>query len=361
MTVDHQHPHPNGTPAHQSWSQDQTLHVAAVYSNPCRWRTRLYLFNDFRRHMESLPNVKLYVTELAYGDRPFEVTSSLHPRDLQLRSRDIVWHKENLSKVTVNRFEPGWEFGAQVDGDTHFTRNDIALETIHQLQRYDWAQMFSTYADLGPDHRPLRIMKSFANRFASGELSPEIIAARGISPVYGSGSTHTPKGLKTQGVGATGLAWAFRRSSYEQVGGFLDTCILGSGDWHMAFGLAGEPDTHPNVAEMTRVGEPYAQSIRNWQNRAARAVRKNVGYVNCHAIHYFHGSKQRRGYGERWKILRDNAYDPAKDVYYDANGVLQLHPDRITLRDDIRRYFDSRTEDDISILPGDGTLDGAMQ
>jgi hypothetical protein len=83
------------------------------------------------------------------------------------------------------------------------------------------------------------------------------------------------------------------------------------------------------------------------------AVRRNIGYVDCHALHHFHGSKQLRGYGERWKILRDHNYDPARDVYRDSQGILQLRPDRIGLRDDIRRYFDSRTEDDISFHEGD--------
>ena len=38
-------------------------------------------------------------------------------------------------------------------------------------------------------------------------------------------------------VGATGGAWAFRRSALEAVGGLLDICILGHGDWSIAFGL----------------------------------------------------------------------------------------------------------------------------
>jgi hypothetical protein len=51
----------------------------------------------------------------------------------------------------------------------------------------------------------------------------------GLVPAKGAGWT----------VGATGGAWAFRRPAFDAVGGLLDTCILGSADWHMAFGLAG--------------------------------------------------------------------------------------------------------------------------
>jgi hypothetical protein len=300
--------------------------------------------------MSALPNVRLYVGELAYGDRPFEVTSPTNPLDFQFRTREILWHKENVLNLVIRRFDPGWEYGAYVDGDFTFTRHDVALETIHELQRHEWAQMYSTYADLSADHRPMRVLQSFGQRFASGELDPKTLATAAAGEyVYGA-----KKGKR--GVGTTGAAWAFRRESFEQVGGLLDTCVLGSGDWHMAFGLAGEPDSHPNVAEMTLCGQRYAESIRVWQSRAANAVRKRVGAVRCHAIHHFHGSKQRRGYGERWKILRDFDFDPHRDLCPDARGVYQLSPERIGLRDEIRRYFDSRGEDDPSLMPGDTLL-----
>lgn len=345
--VDHDHPHPNGSHAHRGWAREQVLHVAVMYSNPCRWRTRMHLFNDFRRHAAQLPNVRLYVGELAYGERPFEVTSAEHPHDFQWRTRDVLWHKENVLARVIERFDPGWEYGAWCDGDAIFTRNDVALETIHQLQRYDWVQMYSSYADLSADHRPLRVQKSFAHRYVRGEIDSSTIAARGLSPSYYGGGTRRPS------VGTTGLAWAFRREAFEAVGGLLETCILGSADWHMAFGLVGEPDSHPNVAELTRCGVRYAESIKAWQDRAARAARKNVGVVDCHAIHHFHGSKQNRGYGVRWKILRDQDFDPYHDLHRDAQGIWQLRPDRIALRDEIRRYFDSRTEDDPTLKEGD--------
>jgi len=340
--VDHEHPHPNGTSAHRHWAPEQTLHVAAVYSNPCRWASRTRLFNDFRRHMANLPNVRLYVGELAYGDRPFEVTSASHPDDLQLRTREVLWHKECLLNLVVNRFDQGWEYGACSDGDFTYTRHDVAIETIHQLQRYDWVQMFSAYTDLSREHRPMRLSKSFATRYVSGELDGRIL----------KGSSYDSKG----GVGATGGAWAFRRESFDACGGLLDTCILGSGDWHMAFGLAGVPDVHPNVAEMTKCGERYAESIRTWQSRAARAVRQNIGVVDCHAIHHFHGSKHHRGYGERWKILRDNDFNPHTDIHRDSHGVWQLNREKTKLRDEIRRYFDSRSEDSTQLMPGDKIL-----
>src|SRR4029077_18024030 len=112
-------------------------------------------------------NVVLHTGELAYGDRPFEVTGD-DPNDVQLRTSHELWHKENTLTIRVERFPPGWRYGAVIDGDFHMTRRDWALEAIHQLQHYDLVQLFSSYSDLSSEHRPFRVMPSFAFNYVKG-------------------------------------------------------------------------------------------------------------------------------------------------------------------------------------------------
>lgn len=349
ILVDHSVSHPNGSPPHRDWAQNQTLHVAAVYSNPFRWRTRRFLFNDFIRHMRCSPNIVLYVGELAYGDRPFEVTTKDNPLDMQWRTREVLWHKENLINQVVRRFDPGWEYGAYCDGDFHFTRHDVGLESIHLLQMYDWVQMFSTFTDLDRHHRPLRVRPSFGWQYTNGLITDDMLAGIETPEHY-----YSSKQFRRRGFGAPGGAWAFRRSAYDKCGGVLDTCILGSADYHMAFGLAGHAD---EVApEMWGVHSSYTMSIRVWQDRAKREIRRNIGCVDGHAVHHWHGSKSLRGYGTRWKILRDNDFNPYVDIFPDAHGIYQLRPDRIELRDQIRKYFKSRDEDHTQLYDDDKHL-----
>lgn len=343
--VNHDLLHPNGSHARSSWGQDQTLHLAVAYNNPCRWRTRRTLFNDFRRHISALPNIKLYVVELAYGDRPFEVTSRDNPRDIQLNSREELWHKENLLNVAISQFEPGWEYGGYCDGDFHFTRHDVALETIDQLQHYDWVQMFSHYVNLGPDHQPVGgPIMSFTRAFHEGVLSLIPTEKQEIRTTYGV----TRNGQH----GAPGGCWAFRRGSFDRCGGLLDCCILGSGDHHMAMGLASLPDRlYPDFNLMAMFGknyedrDPYAKAIVAWQQRAAQVVNGNIGYVPGTCIHHWHGRKAKRGYETRWKILTKHKFNPYVDIYKNSRGVYQLTPNKPGLRDDIRGYFRSRDED----------------
>jgi hypothetical protein len=71
--------------------------------------------------------------------------------------------------------------------------------------------------------------------------------------------------------------------------------------------------------------------------------------VECHAIHFWHGPMDKRGYLTRPKILIDNLYSPALDVRYDENGLLQLTGNKPKFRDQIRQYFKSRNEDQLAV------------
>ena len=361
--------HPNVNLPWQQWSEEQTLHVAAAYSNPMRWQTRRRLANDFKRHMRASANVALHFGELAYGDRPHEVTGIAGEAegpsgDVQLRIQDSpLFLKENVLNAVIRTFPPSWRYGAIIDADFHMTRHDWAIEAIHQLQFYDWVQLFSSYADtsaqtLGQGMRPLRINASFAyNYIRSGFRLPEGYGNGGWkagAPVlddYGQSVARVPPSRKPlRGVGATGGAWAFRRSAFDAVGGLLDTCIAGHGDWHQAFGLVSEEAPDVGVASYS---DGYGRSIAAWQRRAAR-LKKNIGYVDNLAIHFWHGSKLRRFYTSRYKILIENDFDPQTDLVSDWQGIYSLSGEKPNLRDQMRQYMIERDEDNPEIMEAAG-------
>lgn len=327
----------------ESWVETEVLHVAAPYTNPFRWKTRRKSFQDFMYHMKQCPNIVLHVGELAFGDRPFEVTGQ-DENDIQLRTDHELFYKENIGNVIVSHFPKDWKYGAMVDGDFHFTRHDVGLETIHMLQHHDFVQMFSAYADMSARGyggvRPIRVSGSFAaNYMARGCKLPEGFDGGGwktkLKDYYERAKVWTP-------VGATGGAWAFRKSAFNTVGRFLDTCILGHGDWFMAFGLVATEA--PDVA-LSKYSDGYRHSIDMWQRNAAR-LKQNIGVVDCFATHAFHGSKTKREYGTRFQILIDNKFDPYTDLRMDHQGIWILNDEKPRLRDEIRNYFRQREEDD---------------
>lgn len=335
------HRHPSVHSAWSSWSEDQVLHVVSAYSNPFRYRNRRELFLKFLDHMRHTPNVRLHVVEVAFGDRPFEVTDAADPDCVQLRTNDSVWVKENAINIGLSRIQADWKYAAYVDGDFHFTRHDWALEAIHQLQHYSWVQLFSSYGVMAEDHRPIQIRPSFAyayHQYFEGKLDTHlnIGAAKSRYGVCNSVIRNTTPG-------ATGGAWGFTREGLDAVGGLLDTCILGAGDWYMSFGLIGNNvDGHP---EALGCGKPYAESIRRWQTRAYERIQGNIGYVDNFCTHGWHGDLKHRGYGNRWHILRDHQYDPLQDVVRDWQGLLHWAGNKPRMRDAVQRYFLSRNED----------------
>ena len=345
--------HPDLHAPFSQWSEDQTLHLILVYINQWRWRTRRELANDCIRHFRSMPNVSVHTLEVAFGDRPWEVTGG-DPLDIQLRtSEDTLWQKERAINIAVSRLPVDWKYAGYSDADLTMTRWDFALEAIHLLQHYDFCQLISSFTDTTGElatswggHRPYRTSSTFAyNYLHQQQFLENVTASQKIDPGYFKRKLVSPRFPFGFWPGAPGGAWAWRRSAFNTVGGLLDTCILGSGDYHQAVGLAKLPDVH---AEMQLGLEDYTRSIREWQKRAAK-LDANIGCVDCHAIHHWHGNKVNRGYGDRPALLKEHRLSPYADISYDWQGLWKLNGNKPKFRDAVRKYWLSRVEDETEL------------
>lgn len=312
--------HPSHRPLHVQPVSKQ-LYVVTVIFNQNRYASRYRLYHGFEKHVEE-SGALLYTVEIALRDRHHEVTCHDNPHHIQLRTESELWYKENGGNVALRYLPHDWEYVAFVDADFLFTRPDWAFETVHMLQHYDAVQMFTNLTYLSHENKVQNHMNGFVWQHLNQQTVPKAYGHRG----------------------AVGGAWAFRRSAIEKLGGLLETCILGSGDWHMAFALAMRDDVHP---EMKFESIPqYVKSIKDWAERA-KLLRGNIGFVDAHAIHYWHGPLANRGYNTRWKILTENKFDPFADLRWDFQGLIQLNKEKPALRDGIRAYFRARNEDSI--------------
>lgn len=330
------------------------LDVVAVVSNPFRYRSRYDLYRQFEKHiLES--GARLTTVELAYGNRPFEILDLSEPRVqryVQLRTEHEIWHKENLINIGVSCLPRDWQYVAWIDADIQFVRTDWVQETLQLLQHYYVVQLWSHAQDLGPRYEPLDRHSGFVYCY---QEHPDIPRADVASAASGPGySTYAPHvgvsaipGYPGTGVHFwhPGFAWATRRDIYDKLGGLIDWAPLGAGDHHMAKALIGRVDE--NTAR--GLHPAYYSALNQWQDRALRWVRKNIGYVPGTINHYWHGLKKHRRYWDRWQILVKNQFDPVNDLKKDWQGVWQLVDDgsdrSISLRDDIRNYFRHRNED----------------
>ncbi len=317
-----------------------TLHVCTVISNPVRYASRYKLYEAFKAQNVGA-HIKHWTVEIAYGNRPFAVTTAGHPNHLQLRTHSELWHKENALNLLFSYVlarDPSAEYFAWVDADVSFARPDWAYETLQQLQHYDVVQMFSHCQDLGPKFQPLSNLKHGWIWMYYNEPAPQRHRHLGSM-----GTAEGYYGYSKNGYWHPGFAWAARRSALDQLGQLLDPCIVGSADWHMAAALIGEADR-----TLSRNLSPaYKKRVLLWQERAEQNIRRNIGYVDGLLNHHWHGKKADRQYADRWRILVDNRYDPDLDLQRDAQGLFTLTGRSPRLRDDLRSYFRSRNEDSI--------------
>jgi hypothetical protein len=227
-----------------------------------------------------------------------------------------------------------------------FVRPDWAQETLHQLQHHPVVQMFSNVHYLTAEHGIEYSRLSFGERWRNGYSfkTPMGVMRRSVWPYKGEQVQEKEYGDGEWGP--PGGGWAFRREALDNVGGLIDFCILGSGDWFMAAGMGGFMEQ----ALPAKYSPGLRHALIQWGERAHRVFAGDIGVVPGALLHHFHGSMSNRGYGTRETILHRSNYDPLTDIHRDSYGVLALSMDgspRLRqLRDDIRAYFRSRNEDE---------------
>jgi hypothetical protein len=290
------------------------------------------------------PNCRLYVGEIAFGNRPYELTSGHgvtrdggETYEFQFRTQHELWHKERVLNRLIAELPHDWEYVAWVDADLLFARPDWALETVQLLQHYKVVQMFSHAQHLSPTHEVLQCKPP----------RPGFVYAwqNGLQPCLREPTAADNDYYPAFQFGHPGFAWGFRREALEQLGGLLDISILGSGDYHMALSFVHQLDRQL----ATGISTGYREQLQLWAERSRRYINRNIGYVPGAVSHYWHGNRKDRQYNSRWQILVDEQYDPEFDLKFDTQGLWQWTERNPELHYRVRNYFAARNEDDIHI------------
>lgn len=352
------HPHP-----HKPQADLSKFFVVTVISNPVMYKKRYELYWRFKEMCDST-GVTLITVEESFGLRDFMVTETGNPLHVQVTTVDELWHKENHIDLGIDRaVQLGANFVAWVDADCRpaCPPREWFEATWHALQHYRFVQMWEQCVDLDLNcnaptsfYNPQNVVyRSFiADYIAHGAPSPvEVVAikSRGMlmsldKEISKDNNCEYPYHHHQRVFGSPGLAWAADVDAISAVGGMIDFCIVGAGDWYMAHALIGAI----NSVGFESRAPSYERKILEWQNRAEEWIKRDVGFVRGLVLHDFHGPKNKRGYGQRHKILGENHFDPDIDIKYDSQGCLILEtrsPRQIKLRDQLRAYFRSRNED----------------
>jgi hypothetical protein len=277
--------------------------------------------------------------EVAFGNRPFEVTDPGNPRHLRLRTDQEFWIKENALQLLIQRLPPDAARIAWIDPDVSFQNPCLDTETIEALEHHPVVQLFSPARDLGPKGEPIekdRVSYGFGH---TEGLDPGPIGRGGFAKAF-----------------HPGYGYAFRRDALDAMGGLFSVAITGAADLLMVHAILGRLD--PVLYDDHSEG--FQRYCRVYAERA-KALRGDLGVVPGLVVHHYHGAKGARGYWERRPILltpyldvatgKASAFDPYVDLIPDCQGLWQLNPNKPGLRDAIRRYLRSRDEDGTAEVP----------
>jgi hypothetical protein len=291
---------------------DEILYVVTSIFNPENVEVRYKLYRDFKAYINSFPNVILVTAELAIGDQPFVVTSNTDPNNIQLRTNDVLWYKENLDNILFKWLIKKHKTGkvAWIDADVAFSNVNWVNDTLKLLNTYDFVQLFSHCHSLGPKGEILASDPSFVYNWILGLATPK---RRGRS----------------------GGAWAATFDALQRSNFLIDWDIVGASDWFHTFALTNQ--TPPTATPCRAKNELHSANIR-------KTINGNVYYVEGTLIHFFHGYPSDRGYGTRGAILIRNNFDPDVDIGYREDGLIYFTSDKPALKQEIIEYFASRKE-----------------
>ena len=87
---------------------EDKLNVITVHINPCHFKRRKFLSEQFRDQMQKTKDIELFIVELAYDDDAFEITDKNNKNHLQLRTerKNLLWSKENLLNIGTQQLLP---------------------------------------------------------------------------------------------------------------------------------------------------------------------------------------------------------------------------------------------------------------
>lgn len=259
--------------------------------------------------------IPVYGTELFLKGQQPQTKGVPGWRQHRVTSAAILWQKERLVNLAVERLPREFEFVAEVDADLWFDRPRWAEGVVEMLESHPLGQPFERAVWTGPE----------------GEAETERQSA-------------AKAGFRMEPwLGHTGFSWAFRRDFFEAVGGFFDLALLGGGDLLWSSAALNETVDYAGLVKRTGLGSDAC--FRPWVENFKHALGGDrPGHVAGSVWHEYHGSRKNRRYNERAEILRD--FDPLSDVERHPNGWLQWSAtaDRGMMQR-VANYFAGRRED----------------
>jgi hypothetical protein len=250
---------------------------------------------------------KLYTAELALNHQQFFIDDSLK---FTATENNMVWQKERLLNLLIETLPHNTDIIVWVDCDIVFNNNSILKDIDKVLNQYPVAQCFDQVyeSSINSTHNNISFAQDYLNE-------------------------------EKQDWPAIGFSWAMRRNVIDD--GLFDLDILGNNDSLQLIAWLGWWDHQQVLALPPHMRQKYLLwAIKNNEN-----VNGRIGCIKGSIEHLYHGNASNRQYWAKNKILQKHMYDPETDITM-HKGLIELLPNKPTLKKDIYQYFIDRKDDE---------------
>lgn len=305
------------------------LWAITSYFNPLSYKSRLTNYRLFRERL----GVPLITVELAYGS-DFELGPGDADLLIQLRGGDVLWQKERLLNIALDRLPEECTKVAFLDCDILFGDTDWPARTSQLLDRVAIAQLYSDVHYLSAGAMPWARDVGFADprrisivsAVASG-LAAEACLDAGNGPSVGNYST--------------GLAWAARRELLRQHR-FYDAFIIGGADRAMIAAIYG---CFEHLVRRQRLNERELAHFVAWAEPFRNTVDGAVGFIEGEVFHLWHGALKQRRWYRRYEAMPRFLFDPFNDIALSENSLWRWSSHKPDLHGYLQDFFAERRED----------------
>ena len=196
------------------------------YFNPAGFEQPLANLLKFSRRARQ-QGLRLAIVELALADNPHQLDESICDLLIQLRSDEVLWHKEALLNIGIEQLPPECDKVCWLDSDILFDNGDWVGQTEDALDHHRVVQPFSHCLWLPPEVETI-----------DEELTTYPAMHDEFSRIHGFGFGWAHFGRHALEArilyGHVGFAWAARRDLIESIKLYDADIYAGSWDNFMA-------------------------------------------------------------------------------------------------------------------------------
>ena len=293
--------------------------IAIAFFNPCGYKRPVQNLIKCATQFSPLP---VYVLEL--GNKQLFLNTKLFGtatgiRLHQVKSTSVMFHKENLWMKIHDMIPKSIRKLIFLDGDVLIPDPLAWVSRVSAiLEKYEVVQPLSVIKfQESPDGKQVSTQ---ALLVASSKVREDCFDKRFSYP-------------------SPGYCIAVQRPWLVNVGGLVQTAIVGAGDLFMLGGLLHPSSVQQSIAYKS---SPFAWSdiLRFWTN--AKRLQTRVSFVAQEGLHLYHGSRENRQYSTRHEDMRSLTL---KDLRFNKERVLEFkNPEKWNIP--MLKYFHGRKEDD---------------